>query len=101
MNIRAVTSDFDDQHERPAIVPIKLCRTRQIMLLFVGPVPGPLCTALKAAGFMVGSALPIGALDVAAVENFDYLFWGRSTDPKRLIAMAFGDCQRSGWRLAT
>jgi hypothetical protein len=101
MNIRQATSDFDGQHAGPAIMPVKLCRARQTMLLFVGPLADPLCASLKGAGFLVGGALPVGALDgAAAIDNFDYLFWGRSTDPGRLMAMAIGDCRRSGWRVA-
>jgi hypothetical protein len=102
MNIQPTLLELTDRPERLAMVPVKLRRGKQTMLLFVGPLPRQLCSLLKGAGFLVGSAFSGELLGGApGIDQLDYLFWGGSADPSNLIAMSVRDCRRCGWSVVT
>jgi hypothetical protein len=96
VSIEATPVSFGRPDAVSAVLPIKLQRGSQSMILLYGFPPPWVRAALQRAGLLVGTVTPTAALP-GSLEQYDYLFVGSAGERTMLFERAVRDCIRSGW----
>src|SRR5262249_42755065 len=96
VSIEATPASFARPGSASALLPMKLQRGSQSMILLYGFPPPWVRVALQRSGLLVGPVAPKAALP-GSLEQYDYLFVGSAGERTILFERAVRDCMRSGW----